>query len=173
MDITFTHTPDDLLAYNWYFQRVSAVGRSRRRTGLAILIAAGVLMTALVYTRHGNGMALWIVAILSAALIALAPWMQKAVIRRTIRRHLADPRFKGSFGDYRVTATRDGLHSISPVAETDLKWANVGELVYDGDDHFYLCLASGAAMVISRRSYRGPVHFDQLKGELERLRDAC
>ena len=169
MEITFALTPDDLLKYNLYFQRVSASGRSQRRRvilALFIVAIAGVLVAGLL----GDVNSALVVAPIAVVVIALSPLLQRVGVRRAIRRLLRDPRLQGQFGQYRVDFSQDGFVSKSPVAETKVPWTNVREIVHDGDDYLYVCLISSAASIIHRTSSRGPVTFDQLADELERLR---
>jgi hypothetical protein len=172
MNINFTHTPDDLLRYNLYFQRVSAAGRRRKWLSIVSLIAIGVGVPLLVHRADPDPIVTAIMIVIGGTVIVLSPCIQYWSVRRAISRALADPRLAKSFGDIRVSFNAQGLHPVSPVAETDVKWPQVADVVCDSDDYRYICFANGAALIVSRRSYHGPVHFDQLKAELERLRNA-
>ncbi len=169
MELQYSLTMEDLLKHNLYHNRISAVGRAHGRRVLIAFAGIWFGSAVLVGSLAESGAVFAVALILSGVLTFLGPWIYERLMRRTLRRHLADPRVQGGFGPRRLAVSSTGLKETSAIKESQLPWSSVTEIVRDSE-HLYICMLGGTVIVIGRDTYHGPDRFDELPPELERLR---
>jgi hypothetical protein len=91
-------------------------------------------------------------------------------IERHVQRLSGDPRVKGIFGSRQLILSEAGLREISPVVDSWVKWDSVREPVIE-DDHILIPLANGSAAVISRKSYSGPIPFEEVPAVIANFKE--
>ena len=97
-----------------------------------------------------------------AAVCAYATWLiYNDRIATALRAHAADPQLKGCLGQARLTLSDIGMREVTQAADALIKWPGVIDAVQDGD-YVFVRLSTGQAAVIARRSYSGPVPFEEI-----------
>jgi hypothetical protein len=169
MTFGYRFEPEDWVRWCLYSTRRSNGARQRRVVSIIVSCAAyfaGAFF--LVDEWHGP----WTVAIaltFAIVLCILTPRYIDRRIERSFREQASSPQLKGSFGAYRLTVSAAGLLEDGPAVRSEVGWENVSEIAKE-DDHVFILLSTGQAAVISRRSYDGPIAFDELPKAVSALR---
>lgn len=161
MTLTYKVEEKDLLSWYRYSVKKSPLWVAARKRYIAfwgavfIGLASAAVLAFQTYPAAVVGYGL-------AAVLTFSTW--KAYDVRTdnaLKAFAWDPLVKGSFGPAELTISELGLREVTPAADASLKWQSVIDAVRDGD-YVFVRLSTGQAAVISRRSFAGPVPFEDI-----------
>jgi hypothetical protein len=161
MTLSYDFTEEDLSRWYQYSFRASPRSRIARKQHVVIWFAVYVCLASaavLVFQTYpaafiGYGL---------AAVFTFTTWRgYDQRIDIALKAQAADPQVKGSFGQVQLTLSAAEMREVTPATDSTVKWQSVMDVVRDGD-YVFVRLATGQAAVIPRRSYSGPVAFDEI-----------
>jgi hypothetical protein len=161
--ITYDLNEDDMVAWHRYWLRTSTVARRSRVWRGVQVFAAFCFSVAFVFTHFP---VFWASLVSGALVVALIIFIWRGLdelILKQLRANASDPQLRGSFGRIRLTLSDEGVRELTPAAESFAKWDSVTE-VSGSEGRIFIRLNNGAAAIISKISYSGPVPFDELQG---------
>ncbi len=159
MEITYTLTPDDVVAFHRFQVRHSPAWRRSILTG----IGTGVISAAVLFIIF-RGWESWINAVFPVAFpivyIALYPISVYLGVGRSGLNMVRDGKNKGLWGPHALAIDESGVRESTEVGESSVKWQGV-ERVAASPSHLYIFTGSNAAHVIPRRAFAEPQQADQ------------
>ncbi len=167
--LSYEFTRDDAVA--WWANRIRASTVARRSRIRQTLQWSAVYLgfaTVLVFFFRNATSAIVLYPI--AAFLAVLTWTNYTHLVDThLQEQAADPKAQGAYGQVTLTLSDQGLREVTPATDSFVKWSSVTSVIRS-QDRLFLPLTTGQAAVIPRRSYSGPIPFDNLPEFIERLR---
>jgi hypothetical protein len=161
MTLSYDFTEEDLSRWYQHSFRASPRLRIARKQhvviwfGVYVCLASAAVLVFQTYTAGFIGYGL-------AAVFTFITWRgYDQRIGAALKAAAADPQVKGSFGQVQLTLSAAGMREVTPATDSTVKWQSVMDAVRDGD-YVFVRLATGQAAVIPRRSYSGPVAFNEI-----------
>lgn len=161
--MTLSYDIDEEGVFRWqeYSFRTSPAAGIARRRHMVFWSAVYICLATAVFLPFRTPT----VALVSyglAAVCSYATWLvYNDRIAKGLRAHAADPRLKGCLGHAELTLSDVGMREVTQAVDSLVKWSGVIDAVQEGD-HIFVRLSTGQAAVIARRSYSGPVPFEEI-----------
>ncbi len=159
MEVEYTLTLDDYIAFQHYMMRTSPALRRPIWMGYAAIV---VLISLLFY--FNEGWKSWENVLFSLAFLvgglALYAWLVRSSAGYTARRLMKEGKNKGTFGQHTLKLGQDGVVETTEVGETRASWAGV-ERVTESETYIFIFLSSSMAHVIPKRSFASATQAEQ------------
>ena len=173
MKLNYDFNEEDHFHWYQYSIKASPIARKARRRyvvrwfALYVCVATAIVFCIPTYTAAFIGYGLAIVLTFTA----LRDYDQRldAAIKEVAA---ADPQRNGNLGQHQLTLSDVGMREVTPTTDTTVEWEKVIDALRYGDYVFVLVSTKevAAAAVISRRSYSGPVPFDEIPQAIQDLK---
>ena len=169
MTLSYDYKADDLACWLRHHLRSSPSARRGRVLVTFAWFALFATLASCVAYYFGS----FVVSLACYSLVVLFTFLAwrsyDRVVERTVRAKAADPQLQGGYGPIQLTLSEEGLREVTPTTDSLARWSGVSDVIRDSD-HIYVRLATGQAAIISRRSYSGPVPFDEIPRAIDELR---
>lgn len=160
MNIAFTLTMDDLMAFNLHHQRHSPTAKRAFRKNLLLFpliwTSLCLVLSRLATTPERS----WPVAILGLLPLFMGaplylvtfPLLHRRAIRRQLQGFLEEENNSSMLGPHRIETTPEGLGETSDSGHTQLTWDAI-KRVEVAKDHVFLYRGAMSAFVVPKRSF--------------------
>ena len=169
MTFRYTFDADDMASWLLYYLRTSP---KRRRGRLSFAFAYFVLAATIAscFFYYSLSLKAFAIGVAATVLFSLFGWFQyKQIVESKIREQARQPHLQQSYGLVEMTLTEEGIREVTPVIDLLMKWQGVTEVIRERD-YVYIRHSSGQTVIVSRRSYHGPVPFEELPRVVEEFR---
>jgi type IV secretory pathway TrbD component len=159
MEVTYTTTMDDYVAFNRYLSKRSP------QTQTVILVGAFTVAVILILVGAVVALALatwWIVLVgVAAALLAAAVYgpLFWPYFDRLVRAYAEERDRYGMLGLTTLILSEDGIVEITEVARSEARWANMHGIFVDGD-RTYIMVTGMSCALLPRHGFNDPHEYD-------------
>ncbi|MES9683518.1 YcxB family protein [Gottfriedia acidiceleris] len=152
MNYTYTYDQQDVMTFNLdlYATNRKTSQYWENQIASAINYVALLFVYAYVFDANIKENLVWI-GLFTLVYFCYLPFHHKYVLKQSVKSFVNNPLNKQSFGETTVTLDENGIHEITPVEETKIKWENVNE-VREGAEHFYFYYLSNRCISLPKRA---------------------
>jgi hypothetical protein len=161
MQVRYTVTLDDFVAYNLYVNRKSGVGRPGFLMiwlGFPALCAAGTVL--LLLSEHAPVAALLIVA--GAFWLFTFPANYRKALRRNVRTMVKRLGGHGIIGERALVLSEERLVAISETFRTEVRWEHVQDVEEVGDAT-YVFISGISAVILPRHGFDSDAEYEAVR----------
>lgn len=151
MEVSFTVTVDDFVAFNWHVLRKSGAGRTAYLFGwLGLPLLLALLAALLVADGEAESVACGMMLGFGAVVFLLAyPRVYRSTVEGNVRTFVKRLGARGIVGDATLIFSEDRLVAITELARTEVRWENLSGVETVGD-HTYIFLTGMSGWILPR-----------------------
>lgn len=154
MEVSYSLTPDDLVALNLHLMRRSPSYRRRFVIGW-VLVPTAFVLAALAASVADAHPAYVVCPLLGAVLLTtLYPFLYRWNVRRQVRAYGREATARGALGRTTLVLTDDTLTVRTKAAETVARWEAMRGVTEDAD-YIYIHLSAVSVATVPRRDLDG------------------
>lgn len=180
MNVSFTITVDDLIAFNLHHLRHSPTARRNYWRSLLlppviwILLCLGLSRLAITPERSWLQSIGALLPLFMGALVyvAIFPPLRKRAIRRQLRGFLGEGDNSSVLGPRRIEVTPEGVCETAESGQTQCTWKAI-KRVDASDEHIMLYRSSTLAFIVPKRSFVDQAQLTAFMDEVNRYRRAA
>jgi hypothetical protein len=153
MQVQFTITLDDILAFNRYcVQHLPTYKRTYRTLLISVPVIFVLIALALSINTYRPPWLAWIIAFVAVvAWPFIWPRRYQKTMDEFVMKTMQTGQNRSMLGVHTVTLSEQGLRATSEVSESSITWSGIERIEQD-DQYIYLFVAATAAHIVPKRA---------------------